>query len=178
MPLCVCALLPKVVTQTRIVLVVHYDELHKPSSTGRLLANVLTNCEVHLRGLRDGAAPLLLPEPSRARVLFPSDDAQPLVASATPLTLVVPEGTWGQAQRVMKRVPELREIARVRLPAGPKAVRALREPPRPDALPTAEAVASALAVLEGDQVAAELRRAHALWHAQVIEAREGRVPEL
>lgn len=42
-------------------------------------------------------------------VLFPSDDAVPIeeVETDLPVTLIVPDGSWRQADKLQRRVPEL-----------------------------------------------------------------------
>jgi DTW domain-containing protein len=171
--LCVCAELPRLKARTRIVLIVHHDELHKPSSSGRLVANVLSNSDVIVRGSPSGRdTEVRLPE-GGACVLFPSAAAE-LLTAAAPCTLVGPEGTWGQASRVTRRVPELAKLRRVRLPQGEPPRFALRASPRPDALSTAEAVTRALTILDDAAAAAGLEAAHALWYGRALIAKEGR----
>ena len=48
--LCVCTLIPRLVTRTRLLLVIHRAEDRKPTNTGRLAAECLVNSEVVVRG--------------------------------------------------------------------------------------------------------------------------------
>lgn len=162
--LCVCALMPMLQTRTRIVLVLHCFEDRKTTNTGRLAASCLVNSEVVLRGEPGVAAPAPhIPSESSA-VLFPSAQALPLeelVASrsaSTPLTLVVPDGSWRQASRVLHRMPSLRGIPCVRLPPGPPSSYQLRHSGHLDRISTLEAVARALGYLEGPEVQRALER--------------------
>src|ERR1041385_2683117 len=93
--LCLCAMIPRVVTRTRVVLVMHQLELNKPTNTGRLAARCLPNSEVLVRGL--SAQPLPAARATSlgndCLLLYPHVDAQPLENwrdHAAPLTLVVP----------------------------------------------------------------------------------------
>jgi len=66
---------------------------------------------------------------TRPVLLFPHEDAVPLSrfsASETPITLVVPDGTWRQASKVRARVPGLRDIPCVCLPKDTPSMYRLR----------------------------------------------------
>ena len=47
---CICALLPRIQTRTRLVLVLHQLEARKPTNTGLVAARCLTNSAVVYRG--------------------------------------------------------------------------------------------------------------------------------
>ena len=159
-PLCLCAELPALATRTRVVLLMHHVERRKTSNTGRLLERALPGALVRVRGERGAPPPpplpegrrlLLFPDPStRARVLSPE-----LVAGEDAL-LLVPDGTWGQAQRISQRDADARSAVPVRLPPGPPSRYGLRRNPRAGTVSTFEAVARALGVLEGPAVEASL----------------------
>lgn len=161
--LCVCGLLPAppLVTRTRVVLVLHREEVRKPTNTGRLALACLAGAQLVVRGERDQPpAPLDLVG-TRPLLLFPDDDATPLDRIADdprPTTLIVPDGTWRQAQRVRTRLPGLADVPCVTLPAGPPSRYRLRSEPRPGGLATAEAIARALGLLEGPAVQAAIER--------------------
>jgi DTW domain-containing protein YfiP len=160
--LCVCALIPSppLATRTRLVLVVHRLELRKPTNTGTLAASCLANHELVVRGHEDQpTGALAFPPGSRPILLFPHETAVPLPALGpfdAPVTLVVPDGTWGQAQKVRQRVPGLRELPCATLPPGPPSRYRLRAEPNPSGLSTMEAIARAFGILEGPAVEAAL----------------------
>ncbi len=162
--LCVCPLMPAppLATRTRLTLIVHRDEARKPTNTGQLGAACLANSEVLVRGHADQpSAAWVAPPGTRALLLFPADDAIPLdrlPATSAPTTLIVPDGTWRQAQRVRSRVPGLRDVPCVVLPPGPPTRYRLRSESRPGGLATLEAIARAFAILEGPEVGAMLER--------------------
>jgi DTW domain-containing protein YfiP len=135
----------------------HRDEARKPTNTGRLAALCLPNSEIVLRGDEAGASSWSLDAAYRPVVLFPSDDAVPLATLAAgdprPVLLVVPDGTWRQAAKVRKRAPQLEGVPCASLPDGAATRYRLRAERRPGGLATAEAIARAYAVLEGDLVA-------------------------
>jgi DTW domain-containing protein YfiP len=182
--LCICALLPRLETRTRVVLLLHQLEVIKPTNTGLVAARCLANSAVVYRGRAPGApggaadaeAPdagaslaeqadrlaAAIPAGTRAAFLFPHPSAEPLEAFAAggaPVTLVVPDGTWSQAARARSRLGRALDLPCVTLAGGAGAAGGrLRTPTRPGRLATLEALALALGVLEGPQVEAELLR--------------------
>ena len=181
--LCVCPLLPSppLVTRTRLILVLHKDEERKPTNTGRLAAACLAASELVVRG-REGEPDRPLELGPRPILLFPDPDATPLervVADGDgPVTLIVPDGTWRQAQRVRSRVPGLAAVPCALLPPGEPTRYRLRHEPRPGGLATAEAIARALGLLEGRQVEAAITRVlramveRTLWSRGALDARD------
>jgi DTW domain-containing protein len=157
--LCVCDLLPRLSTRTQVLFVVHRSEQRKSTNTGRLAAACLANSQLVVRGL-PGAPPAISWDPaSEPLILFPSDDATTLTAAGRrPITLIVPDGTWRQAAKMPRRVPELRDVPCAVLPPGPPSAYRLRRRPHETGLATMEAVARALGILEGPLVEAALDR--------------------
>jgi len=153
---CICALVPRLVTRTRLVLLVHYREARKPTNSGQLAARCVIGSRVAIVGDRERP----LPEPlvaadERAALLYPSDDAVPIAQLAgAPLTLIVPDGNWRQAAKMGRRVPGLAQLPRVTLDDPRPTEYRLRAEPREGGLATLEAIARALRVLEGDAGAA------------------------
>ncbi len=149
--LCVCALVPTVETRVRIVVVAHPQELDKPTNTGRLLAKSVGAGVVPRGRLHGPIAP-------GSGVLFPTDDARVIDPRTDVRTLYVPDGTYRQARRILKREPLLDGLPRYRLPTAVRPTASLRRGARPDLLSTYEAVARALGIVEGEAVEAPLLR--------------------
>jgi DTW domain-containing protein YfiP len=173
--LCLCAELPRLDTRTRLCLVIHRDEQHKPTNSGLLACASLGNSEVFVRGVHGGDAPALaFDAATQPLLLFPHADAQPLADFARaprPITLVVPDGTWRQASRVRGRVAGLDGVPCVTLPPEPAATARLRAQPDDARLPTLLAIARALGVLEGAAVRAALERLFATLVARTLRLR-------
>jgi DTW domain-containing protein YfiP len=154
--LCVCALVPSLVTRTRLVLVIHRIEARKPTNTGKLAARCIVNSEVVVRGHEDRPTPPLESDDASQPVfLFPHPDAVPLESfarSAKPVTLIVPDGTWRQASKVRARVPGLRDVPCASLPVEERSSYRLRSEAHAHGLSTIEAIARAMGILEGDAV--------------------------
>ncbi len=151
--LCLCAERERIECRHRLLLVVHQHEADKPTTTGRLATLVLSNSDVVIAAGKGG--PAVTVEPADAVLLFPAPESVPLtdiVAVATrPLTLVVPDGTWAEAQKMRRRVPGLQALRCVSLPPGPPSTYRLRAEPTDGGLATLEAIARAFKVLEGSQ---------------------------
>lgn len=149
---CFCSAIVPIAARTQIVLVMHRQELQKPTNTGRLLVKTLPHVRVVTRAVRD-PEPLTFEEGARPLVLHPAAHREIAPSDAHARTvLVVPDGTWSQSRRMLSRDPGLMNADRVRLPPGAESIYLLRKAPHPDHLCTLEAVARALAVLEGKAV--------------------------
>lgn len=152
---CLCDLIPTIPTRTRVVLVLHAAEDRKPSNTGRLALTCLPNSALVMRGGMDQTTPVTAESWSAHGtpvLLFPHPEARPLAEwrdSASPVTLVVPDGTWRQAQRVRRRIPGLANIPCARVDRDEPSQYRLRHTPHERRLATLEAIAEALGVLEG-----------------------------
>jgi DTW domain-containing protein YfiP len=86
-------------------------------------------------------------------LLFPHADARPIESwrgNSRPVTLVVPDGTWGQGQRVRSRIAGLADIPCATVTRDEPSRYRLRTTADPRRLSTLEAIAEALGVLEGD----------------------------
>lgn len=161
-----CALIPspRLVTRTRLCLVIHRAEVRKPTNTGVLATECLANSHVLVRGhqltpndrfqIPDGVV-------TQPVLLFPHEGAIDLTAfarSSIPITLVVPDGNWRQASKVRQRVHGLDQIPCVTLPRAAPSTYRLRSEAHDTGLATVEAIARAFGILEGPQVEAALDR--------------------
>lgn len=163
--LCLCALIPRIESATKLVLLIHQSELRKTTNTGMLAARCLVQSEVHVIG--EAGRPLdhsrLFASEATQLVLFPTPDAVTLasdwVASLRrPIRLIVPDGHWGQAAKIQRKLSRQANLHYVTLPDGPPSAYGLRRPAKNvrAGLSTLEAIARALAVLEGPKVSAPL----------------------
>jgi DTW domain-containing protein YfiP len=156
---CLCALIPQLASRTRVLILQHPDEAKHALNTARLAALGLCNCELIVAEQLPQLAGLLGDPTYRACLLFPGSDAQPLSAAKQPLAgndkrpllLVVPDGTWRKARKLLYLNPLLEALPRVALPEGLSSRYRLRKAPLPGALSTLEAIVTALNVLEAPQ---------------------------
>lgn len=148
---CLCALIPSLDSRTRVLLLQHPSEVSHALNTARLAALGLNNAQLVVGEVFDDLPTLLNLPGYQARLLFPGDDAQPLqgyTASDEPLLLVVPDGTWRKARKLLHLNPLLAALPRVTLSEGAVSRYRLRKAPGPGALSTVEAIVQALQVLE------------------------------
>ncbi|KTC27534.1 MAG: tRNA-uridine aminocarboxypropyltransferase [Pseudomonas sp.] len=148
---CLCPLIPQLSSRTRVLVLQHPSEANHALNTARLAALGLDNAELKVGEVFEDLAQLLECPGYQARLLFPADDAQPLQAyapSQEPMLLVVPDGTWRKARKLLHLNPLLAALPRVTLEAAPVSRYRLRKAPGPDALSTLEAIVEALQTLE------------------------------
>src|SRR5262249_27529561 len=122
---CWCSALKPMHSATRVVFVQHPRESRVPISTCRMAHLSLPNSEMHVAM---GGEQLELADD--AAVLFPSDDAVDVAhLDKPPSTLVVVDGTWSNARKVVNRSPRLRALPRISLnPDRPGNYRIRKEP--------------------------------------------------
>lgn len=169
---CYCAQLPSVASRTRVVLLQHPRESRVPIGTARMASLCLQGSQlfVGLDFSQDGRLKAALADPARpAALLFPGEAAVDLAARppAGPITLVVVDGTWWQAKKLLTLNPSVAALPRYAL-AAEGSEYGLRKAPQADHVSTLEAVAHALGILEGpatrDALLVPLRRMVAMQH--------------
>ncbi|WP_373186649.1 tRNA-uridine aminocarboxypropyltransferase [Halopseudomonas sp.] len=172
---CLCALIPTLQSTTRILVIQHPQEQGHALNTGRLLVAGLAGAQIvvaeHLP--LDSCAYAQITDPAwRTELLFPGENA-PVLAPAgardqRPRCLVLIDGTWRKARKIMAINPVLQRLPRVCLPGGLVSRYRLRKTGVPNALSTIEAGVQALHLLEpGADYAAILRPFEALIERQI-----------
>jgi DTW domain-containing protein YfiP len=152
---CLCADIVPVRTRTRVVILQHPRESSVPIGTAKLAQRALPNAErlvgvefaesARLRELlADASAPPIL--------LFPGPGSRDLAREppAGPVTLIVIDGTWWQAEKLLKRNPELRGLPRYAFEPGAPSRYRIRREPALHCVSTIEAITRALCLLEGN----------------------------
>lgn len=158
---CLCALIPRLNSRTRVLLLQHPSEVNHALNTARLAALGLVNAQLRVGEVFEDLHDLLHQPGYQARLLFPGEGAQALVAASadvTPTLLVVPDGTWRKARKLLHLNPLLAALPRVTLSDAPSSRYRLRKAPAADALSTLEAVVHALETLEAPASFAQLLR--------------------
>jgi hypothetical protein len=123
-----------------------------PIGTARMAHLSLPNSELH-QGVEftSHARVRELAAANGTALLFPGDGAvDPSELAEPPRTLIVVDGTWAQARKVISKNPFLHALPRIGLkPAQPSNYR-IRKEPTEDCVSTIEAVVHVLGALEGD----------------------------
>jgi DTW domain-containing protein len=151
---CYCRHLTSIDTATRVVVLQHPREEHKPIGTAYMASLCLPNSELHVGVEWEESRVLerVLGEPSRpAWLLYPGEGATNVqdVARGAPITLVVVDGTWSQTRKMVHRSPRLARLPRLAFsPPRPSEYRIRREPEE-HCVSTIEALMYVLGALEG-----------------------------
>lgn len=164
---CLCATIgAPLPNSVEILLLRHAKETFRTSNTGRVASLMLANCSVMEigalyddRGAMEAEFERVLAQPGRTNyLLYPSTGRSLPKVPAETIRLVVPDGSWRQARRMIQRVPGISGLPRVSVLVE-DALR-LRRPPWEEQMSTIEAIASVLGELDGPEYAARLRAVH------------------
>jgi DTW domain-containing protein YfiP len=152
---CYCAHLTSVDTKTHVVLLQHPREEDMAIGTARMASLCLPNSELHV-GVDFQTSPALrraLSDPDRpAALLYPSEGAIDVLTEPPrgPITLVVVDGTWWQARKLVRVNPEIAKLPRYAFRAPTPSEYRIRKEPDEAYVSTIEALVHVLGVLEGD----------------------------
>jgi DTW domain-containing protein len=156
---CMCSHLTPLETRTRVLLLQHPRESKVGVGTARMAHLALPNSALRI-GLDFADDPVVraaLAGPMPAYVLFPGPaavDIADIVAGlprAAAITLVVLDGTWWQARKLLRLNPALAALPRVDFtPRQPSDYHRIRRQPAAHCVSTIEALAETLSALEPD----------------------------
>jgi DTW domain-containing protein YfiP len=137
-----------------VLILQHPRERDVPIGTARLARIGLQNSilRIDMDFSQDRVVRACLAE-GNAYLLFPGDDAIDVETTRLPegITLVVLDGTWNQASKLLKHNPMLAALPRLRLtPVRPSMYGEVRREPAEHCVATIEAIAHVLGHLEGD----------------------------
>lgn len=152
---CWCAWLTSIPTRTRVVFLQHPREREVAIGTARMASLCLAGSELHV-GVRFDDATLARVLGDRERppvLLWPGPGAIDVAASppSQPVTLVVVDGTWSQARKLVSTNPELAALPRYAFAPDEPGRYRIRKEPSAECVSTIEALAHVLGVLEGDR---------------------------
>ena len=162
--ICICPILPTVTTRTDFLILRHIYEAERPSNTGRLVALAMPNSRIIPcgGGTRIGLSPVddeFLRVPGTWLLWPDGTGTQSDMSDLTPPDqVVVIDATWQQARRLYSSMPILWTLPRLVLPEPKQYRDRLREQHRSDGMSTLEAVAAAVAKIEGIETARPLEK--------------------
>lgn len=149
---CWCPHLRPVESVTRACILQHVRERKTAIGTARMAHLSLPNSELHLGvSFQEHARVRALAAEPGSALLFPGPGAisPSALAGRPPRTVIVVDGTWQQARKVLKENPFLLELPRIGLaPERPSNYR-IRAEPSAECVSTIEALALLLGELEG-----------------------------
>ena len=163
---CLCQWRPKSMSECDFVLLMHRDEVFKPTNTGRLIADIFPeNTYAFAWSRTEPSAELLqlLDDPRRqCFIIYPSAESETrAVYSTVPVsdkspTFILLDGTWKQSSRMFHLSRWLDKVPVLRLPETLLRGYAVRKSHQDNYLSTVEAAALCL------QVAGESRQSETL----------------
>jgi DTW domain-containing protein YfiP len=152
---CFCSEIRTFETNTFTTIIMSASELRLTSNTATLANKCLSQSEILIRGKRDEPLNHFVKQNYTPIYLYPSPDSICLTqflsthTNQRSIQLVVPDGTWRQAKKIKNREPLLAAIPSVHLPKGAQSSYFLRTQKSAEGLCTFEAIARALAIIEG-----------------------------
>jgi DTW domain-containing protein YfiP len=150
---CVCSFVTPLSTRTRVLLLQHPRESRVGVGTARL-AHLALPSSIFRAGLdfaHDATVQAALAGPAPAYLLFPGAAAIDVadLPRDVAVTLVVVDGTWSQARKLLRLNPALAALPRVAFtPRAPSIYHRIRRQPAAHCVSTIEALAETLAALE------------------------------
>lgn len=169
---CICSSVPTVSTRTEVLVVRHERESWKSTGTARIAA--LGMPSLRILDFKENSEPAKSELPALVgpgtHLLFPTDESAPWDGTAVS-RLVLLDGTWRQARRMYAKLPALHAVPKLALPEKVTKVLQLRDSKFEAGRSTLEAIAEAIALLEGAPVGAPLHTLHAAYVERVFRAR-------
>ena len=174
---CLCALIVEERPRIELLIVRHWKEALKPTGSAALLHRCLPSTTLLDYGARDAVFDDALLQQPGCVLLMPPD---PMPSAPLPLPeaarLVLVDGTWSQARRLVHRLPALARMPRWCISKPARLTDRLRQPHEPWARSTFEAAAEALGALEDPALELRLLSIYDEW-VQRTWLMRGRSPE-
>ncbi|WP_076923903.1 tRNA-uridine aminocarboxypropyltransferase [Pseudoalteromonas sp. EB27] len=151
---CICSATTNINNKVTVIILQHPSEEKIAKNTAKLLNLCLTDCQI-IKGENNDDFSILKTLPISSTVLlYPSENAinlddsveQPSIKKIT--HLIVVDGTWKKAYKILQLTPLLNQFKTVSFKKLPKNRYAIRKAPRVDSLSTLEAVAHSLFLIE------------------------------
>lgn len=151
---CICSAITNINNNVTVIILQHPSEEKIAKNTAKLLNLCLTDCQI-IKGENNDDFSILKSLPVNSTVLlYPNENAINLddntkQASINNIThLIVVDGTWKKAYKILQLTPLLNQFKTVSFKQLPKNRYAIRKAPRADSLSTLEAVAHSLLLIE------------------------------
>jgi len=152
---CYCAALTTIETRSKIVILQHPREHGMPIGTAHMATLCLPQASLHVGLAWDGSEVLerACADPERPAVLlYPGPEARDILQDPppAPVTLIVVDGTWSQARKLVRGNPQLAALPRYAFHAPEPSHYRIRREPRAEYVSTLEALMHVLGAIEGN----------------------------
>ncbi len=151
---CICGAIKRLTNKVSVVILQHPSEEKIAKNTAKLLNLSLTDYKI-IKGENNTDFAMLNSLPLDSTVLlYPNehatylDDTNPKPALNNITHLIVIDGTWKKAYKILQLTPLLTKFQTVSFKQLPQSRYAIRKAPRADSLSTLEAVAHSLLLIE------------------------------
>lgn len=185
---CICNWKRELDIEMDLILLMHTDEILKPTNTGRLISDILPNNCFAFEWSRtepEKALLALLQDPNRfVVILYPTQTTRTAyqspvkAANNKKLTLIVIDGTWRQSKKIFNLSPWLQPYPTLDLSLNQPASYELRKAPNTNQLSTAEATALALKQCQQPNASELLNHYFNVFNLHYSAARIGQPPRL
>lgn len=152
---CVCTVAAVEHVETRVTVVIHYSDITRTTNTGKWAPVALDNSEILIRGRKESPLDISRAiQPDYHNILlFPSAESQELNpvyldSIHKPINIIVPDGNWNQASKMVKREKLLAALPHVHLNITKPTRYRLRTAAHDHWISTFEAISRALGVVE------------------------------
>ncbi len=173
---CICEHLVGINNLTPVTILMHYREAITTTNTGRIANFLLNNSSVHYRGLIDQKIESPLLANHTPLYLYPSENAEVLTHELVQkiggkIQLIIPDGSWRQAQKVAKRESFLKDTLHIKLPDSPPGIFFLRRKIKDEGVSTLEAIARALGIIESKELQNNLESVFRIMVEKTLDTR-------
>ncbi len=151
--ICICSKIEQISLKNKVSVIIPHIERHKSSNTGGLVKAVLNNSEVFIRGEKNKLfnPNNVINQNYQNLILYTGGrglTTKYINSFDKPINLIVPDGTWTTAPRIVVREPIFHKIPKVSLLNPPKSQYKLRKHPNPYYISTFEAILYSLEIIE------------------------------
>lgn len=157
---CFCDALTPLENRTPVTILMHHREKWLTSNTAVFAQYCLKNSQLLMRGTQNDDISYLdlISGEREALFLFPDEDAVSLDEHFPQgnYHLIVPDGTWRQAKKFKRRIPEFKNIKTVKIPPGKPSRYLLRRQGAEEGLSTFEAISRALGAIDSKEIENQL----------------------
>lgn len=186
---CICAWRRPMAVGFDIVLLMHRDEVFKPTNSGRLIADLFPRNTYAFEWSRTAPAPALLEllgDDARYPVIaFPADAhttrtvhrGRTQLPADKKLTLILLDGTWKQARKMFKTSAWLQSLPLLEIDAPTLGNYSVRKAAGTGQLATAEAAAALLFACAETDAAEALADYFAVFNCHYVATRMNTVPQ-